>query len=229
MCGNTTMSRSGSSGTTFGVGLGPVPLGSSRKDSPCRPLTGVRKPPSGPCSTPAPPLGRGLGLLLEHEQRLGPCSITSSLITHSSTSSREGMSYISRASRLEDRAQPAGAGLALEGAWRATARSAPSVKRSARPRTRRASGTASPARSSGSVRISISAPRRARSSVATTGSRPTNSGISRTSAGPRPGPPQHLAELALALLLHVGAEAHPLHADAALDDRRRGRRRRRRR
>ena len=53
-----------------------------------------------------------------------------------------------------------------------------------------------------------------------TGSRPTNSGISpKLEQVLRLHLAQHLARLALRAPVDVGAEAHPLHADPALDDR----------
>ena len=149
-----------------------------------------------------------------------PCSITSSLITHSSTSSRDGMSYIRSSitfSRIERR--PRAPDLRAS-AWRATARSAPSEKRSRTSSNSKSFWYCLTSAFFGSVRMSTSAFSSSSVSVAITGRRPTNSGISpncsRSSACTCV---QDLALRAILARLDLGAEAHAAHADAALDDR----------
>ena len=120
---------------------------------------------------------------------------------------------------LEDGAQAAGAGLRRLSAWRATARSAPSVKRSRTSSNSNSFWYCFTSAFFGSVRIEISASSSSSSSVATTGSRPTNSGIiPNLQQVLGLDLAQHLADLALLLGLDLGAEADALDADPALDD-----------
>ena len=190
MCGNTTTSRSGSSGSADGIGReGAIPgpwepsqrecrakMGSPRPA--CQAAIRTRPPPrlakqSVTSARPRPSAGRRTSAAACRRWRSSPRR----RCTRDEVGQRRQVVHHVEQHLLEDRAQAARAGLAGQ-RLAAIARSAGSRISSSTPSMRNIFWYCLISAFFGSTRIWISAASSSSSSVATTGRRPTNSGIS---------------------------------------------------